>query len=174
MIGRLCLSLTLPLVFGAAGDDLPKDWKPLTSKEGGFSVVMPGNPNDGKRQVKTPAGTIEVNFYLAEVKDQGSYVVVFSEFPAAALQGGTDDKRLDNARDGAVASAKGKLKSEKKITLAGHPGRELLIDGEAMTGVRTRIFAVKNRLYQTMAAGSKTFLQAKETNQFLDSFKLIK
>lgn len=175
MITRLCLGLALPLVLGAAQDNVPNDWKPFTSKDGGFTVVLPAaGPNEGKRSVKTPAGTIEVTYYLVEVKDKGSYVVTFAEYPEEALKGGTEDKRLDNARDGAVQSAKGKLKSEKKIMLGDHPGRELLIESEAMGSVRTRIYAVKTRLYQTLAAGVPAFLQAKETGQFLDSFKLEK
>jgi hypothetical protein len=166
--------LTLPLVLGAAQDNLPKDWKAFTSKEGGFTVALPSAPTKDKRTVKTATGNVEVTVYLVEVKDQGSYVVTFSEFPDEALKGGTDEKRLDKARDGAVQSAKGKLKSEKRIKLKEYPGRELAIEGEATGGVRTRIYIVKNRLYQTVAAGGAAFLQSKETSQFLDSFNLIK
>lgn len=175
MMGRFFLGMTLPLVLGVAQDDLPKNWKPFTSKEGGFTVALPAaGPSEGKRTVKTPAGNIEVTFYLVEVKDQGSYVVTFSDFSEEALKGGTDDKRLDNARDGAVQTAKGKLKSEKRLMLGDYPGRELIIESEAKGGVRTRIYAVKGRLFQTMAAGGRAFLQTKETTQFLDSFQLVK
>jgi len=174
MIGRICLSLTLPLLLGAGQDETPKDWLPFAPDGGGFSILLPVEPTEGKRTVKTPQGEVEVTYFLVEVKDQGSYVVVYSEYPQEALKGGADEKRLDNARDGAVQSAKGKLKAEKRIRLQNFPGRELVIESSAGGGVRTRLYAVKNRLYQTMAAGSRGFLQAKETVRFLDSFQLVR
>jgi hypothetical protein len=45
MMGRLCLGLTLPLVLGAVQqENLPAGWSVFTSKEGGFSVALPGKP----------------------------------------------------------------------------------------------------------------------------------
>ena len=174
MIGRICLSLTLPLVLGAGQDEAPKGWKRFAPDAGGFAIRLPAEPTEGKRTVKTPQGEVEVTYFLVEVKGQGSYVVVYTEYPEEALKGGADEKRLDNARDGAVQSAKGKLKGEKRLRLENYPGRELVVESSAAGGVRTRLYAVNNRLYQTMAAGSRGFLQAKETEQFLNSFQLVR
>lgn len=174
MIGRLCLSLTLPLVLGAAQGG---EWKAFSVKDGGFTVLMPGMPMEDKQDVKTATGDVTVTLYVLEVKNEGSLVVSFSEVPEAALKAGTDDRRLDSARDGAVVSAKGKLRTEKKITLDGHPGRDLTIDTDAKSGnavVRTRIYAVKQRLYQTMAVGTKAFAAGKDAEMFLNSFKVAK
>src|SRR5207244_3119777 len=107
-------------------------------------------------------------------KGEGSYVLVFADFSEAMLKGGSDEKRLDNARDGAVTSAKGKLKAEKRITLDKHPGRELHIEVEGKTAVRTRFYAVKNRLYQVLAVGTRELVFSKDTDRFLDSFKLTR
>jgi hypothetical protein len=173
VIGRLCLSLTLPLVLGASAGG---EWKTFSPKEGGFSILMPGAPTEDKQDVKTPSGDVTVFFFISELKNEGSLVVSFSEFPGAAFNGGTDENRLDSARDGAVLSAKGKLKTEKKITQQGFPGRELIIEIEGKAGsvFHTRIYAVKQRLYQTMAVGSKAFVSGKECEMFLNSFKLMK
>jgi hypothetical protein len=40
--------------------------------------------------------------------------------------------------------------------------------------IKMRIYAVKQRLYQTMAMGPGAFFQSKDAGQFLDSLKLIK
>jgi len=164
--------VTLPLLLGAAAGT---EWKLFTPKDGGYSVSLPGEPTEAKQDVKTATGNIEVTFYALEAKD-GAYVVSHSAFPESALKGGTDDKRLDNARDGAVASAKGRMKSEKKLTLDGFPGREVVIetDAKGMKAVRTRIYAVNKRLFQTLVVGPKSFVQGKDATMFLDSFKLVK
>src|SRR5688572_23404134 len=116
MIGRLFLGLSLLPVLGAVQD---LDWKAFSPKDGGFTVLMPGMPMEDKQDVKTVSGDITVMLHFIEVKNEGSLVVSYSEYPDAAFKGGDDEKRLDSARDGAVVSAKGKLKSEKKITLDG-------------------------------------------------------
>jgi hypothetical protein len=169
---RFLLPLTLPLVLGGAQD--PAEWKPFVSKKGGFSVTLPAEPTEQVQTVKTPAGPVDVVLYLIDgKKDTVSYVVGYSQFPEKALQTGTSEKRLDNARDGAVQSAKGKLKEEKKVLLGSYPGRELLIESETGGFVRTRIYAVRNRLYQTMVIGNKESIESRAAGAFLDSFKLI-
>ncbi len=166
--------LFVGVIVSLAGVTQGGEWKSFSPKDGSFSVLMPGLPMEDKQDVKTVSGDVVVTMYLLEVKNEGSLIVSSSEFPEAALQAGTDEKRLDGARDGAVMSAKGKLRSEKKIMLDGRPGRELTIDSEKSGTVRTRIFAADKRLYQTLIAGSKTFVSGKEAEMFLDSFKVLK
>jgi hypothetical protein len=168
---HLLLSLTLPLFLGTT--QKAAEWKTFASAKGGFSVVLPAEPSEQVQSVKTPAGTVDVILYLVDgKKDAASYVVGYSEFPEKALQTGTSEKRLDNARDGAVQSAKGKLKEEKKILLGAYPGRDLVIESETRGVVRTRIYAVRNRLYQTMIIGPKKAVDSSDAGVFLDSFKL--
>lgn len=167
---RLCLGLVLPLLVGAG--DGGKDWVTYRPKDGGFEVAFPAKPLETTQLVKTGLGTLQVTMLMLEHKKEAAFVVSFSEFPEGAFAGGDDEKRLNFARDGAVASAKGKLKSEKKITLGKHRGRELVIESDTKGTVRTRIYAVEKRLYQTMAVGSKMFVQGKDAERFLTSFKL--
>jgi hypothetical protein len=166
---RFLIPLAVPLILGAAQDTA---WKSFASPKGGFSVLLPGEPAEQSRKVKTHAGVVEVTLYVVDVPKAGNYVVGYTEFPEKGLQAGTSEKRLDNARDGAVRSARGKLQSETKIVLGSFPGRELIIEGDGKDLVRTRIYAVKSRLYQTMVVGSKTTVDGREALRFLDSFKL--
>ena len=120
-----------------------------------------------------------MTLYLCEVpgdggkRGDGAYVVSVTDYPPQEVQGG-EGQRLSNARDGAVQNAKGKLYHERKIALDGHPGRELWIKTGDDGLIHTRIVAVKHRLYQTMAIGPKNFIETKETEGFLNSFKLKK
>jgi hypothetical protein len=174
MLGRVCIGLTLAFVLGAGGEeDLPAGWRKFRPQAAEFSVLLPGKPSESKQEVKTPAGKLDVTLFIVDLKGEGVYVVGYSQFPDAAIKAGTEEKRLDNARDGAVTSVKGKLRIEKKITLGAHSGRELFIDSESRTGnVRTRVYSVKNRLYQTMVVGSKGLLTSREVILFLDSFSV--
>jgi hypothetical protein len=159
--------------FGGADGE----WKTFTPKAGGFTASFPGTPSEHKQSVKTPSGTfIDVTLYVYEPKKgEGQYVVSFSEYPDSALKAGTDEKRLENARDGAVQNVKGTLKGGiKHIKLDGFPGLDLTIETKEKILVRTRIYAVKNRLYQTLVIGPPKMVAAKETEQFLNSFKLVK
>src|SRR5262249_33927006 len=132
------------------------EWKEFTSKEGGFAVLLPGTPVEQRQLVKTPVGSVDVHLFVVDPEGApGAYVVGYSDFPEVALNDGGAQKRLDNARDGAVAQVKGKLKSEKKIKLKGVPGRELHIEVNDKTAVRLRLYVVQNRLYQVMSIGPR-------------------
>lgn len=174
MIGRLCLGLTLPLVLGAQQENLPAGWSVYTSKEGGFSMALPGKPAESKQQVKTATGHLDVYLFVVEGKADSAYVVSYSDLPAAEVKAGSADKRLDFAREGAVSNARGKLRTEKKIEIDGFAGRELVIETDKDVVIKMRIYAVKQRLYQTMAMGPGGFFQSKDATLFLDSLRLIK
>lgn len=174
MIGRLCLTLTLPFALGGVPDDLPAGWKALTSPEGGFKVALPGTPTKSEQRVKTATGQLGVTVFVLDAGRDATYVVSYSDLPADEVRPGREKKRLDFARDGAVANARGKLRTEKAIMLDGNPGRELVIETKTDVVIRTRVYAVKQRLYQSMAMGPGAFHRSKDVALFLDSFRLLK
>src|SRR5436305_5088436 len=102
MLHRLCLGLTLPLLLGAAQpENLPAGWRVFTSKDGGFAVALPGAPEESKQRVLTASAALEVYLFAVDTKD-GAYVVSYCDLPADEIKRGTEAKRLDLARDGAV------------------------------------------------------------------------
>ena len=114
--------LALPILLGAAQDDLPAGWKMVAPKEAGYSVAMPGTPSEKKQQVKTATTTLNVVIQVAEGRNESHFVVSHCDFPAGDLKKSEIDKRLDQARDGAVASARGKKRSEEAIKLGAASG----------------------------------------------------
>jgi hypothetical protein len=177
MLIRICLALALPLGVGQTAP--PAGWRSFAPKDDAFTVALPFAPMEKKQQLKAPEGDgmIDVSLYLCEGAkvgmNEGTLVVGVSEYPPALVQGG-EEKRLKHARDGAVQNAKGKLFHERKIALTGYPGRELWIEIGEERAIHMRLFAVKQRLYQTMALGTKDFIESKEAAAFMDSFKLKK
>jgi hypothetical protein len=166
----LLLSLASALAQAPGGD-----WKPFSPKNGMFGVLLPGTPTDSKKSIKTPTGVAELAlFEVAVPSGNGKYFICCTEYPEASIKAGTEDKRLESARDALVASSKGKLKREKTILLGEYPGRELQIEVEGMATMVIRTYAVKNRLYVVGAAGSAGMVTSKDTLKFLESFKLVK
>ena len=170
-MNRFLLVATLPLLLGQVSP--PPSWRSFAPKDNSFTVAVPGAPHEKKQQVKTESGPADVTLFVWQGPAETTFVVSVTDYPEAAVQG-AEDKRLKNARDGAVENSKGKLIHERKITLTGIPGRELWIGTDMDGMIRARFYAVKQRLYQTMALGPKTAVETKEVAAFLDSFKLKK
>jgi hypothetical protein len=174
MVHRFCLGLTLPLLVGAAAtQNLPDGWSVFTPKEAGFAIALPGTPEYGKQRVITASKVLEVHLFVLETKE-GSYVVSYCDMPADEVKPGSEQKRLDLARDGAVANAKGKRRSEKERKLGDYPGREVDVEADNGQHIRLWIVAVKQRLYQAMVMGPAKFTESADAARFLDSLKLVK
>ncbi|NTW99209.1 MAG: hypothetical protein HGB35_04635 [Geobacteraceae bacterium] len=149
------------------------EWKPFTSAQGGFSVLMPDIPVEKTEQANTVAGMIALHMFSLEQKES-AYVVTYSDFPVAVNQTVDSKAVLDSSRDGAVASFQGKLLTETSISIDGFPGRDLKIESpDGLHTVRLRIFLVKNRLYQVMIVTTKERVDLKDNFKYLDSFKLL-
>jgi len=173
---NLIASCLLVLLLAAASAQTPiqAEWKPFTPKDGAFTLLFPGTPTEHKKTITTPGGPLEVLYFeLDWPGDDGKFLVGYSEFAASSIKAGTEDKRLDNARDGALSSTKGKLKREKSLLLdKTYPGRELVIEIEGKATVLVRLYAVKNRLYQVVVAGTVEQVTSQDAAKFLASFKL--
>jgi hypothetical protein len=204
MRGPVFWSLTLPFLLGAAQDDLPAGWKVYSSKDGYFTVSMPGEPKTKKQNVTTSvAGTLKVVVVIAEGRHYSYFVVSYSDFPLAKLGMGFEDKRLEQACLGAEDKSKGKIREKKSIKLNGrcprheveklahaagigvlasiqfggeYPGREIVLEKDGAIIAKMRIYLVENRLYQIMVLGEGPIFSAKEKDVgiFLNSFRLNK
>jgi hypothetical protein len=174
--GRIFMKIKLLSLLGLAlffaGCQQPT-WEELSSSEGAFSIFLPGSPTELTRTVNTAAGPIDFHFFLLEQKDI-AYLVGYSDYPEIAVQKTNPEAILEGARNGAVASAQGKLLSELIISLNGYPGRELKIEPAGGEGtINTNMFVVDNRLYQVMVVTPKEKAFSKHVGKFLDSFKLL-
>jgi hypothetical protein len=168
---RACFLVLAPvLVIGAPAESL-QDWQAFSPADGAFTIQVPGKPHEFKKKIETADGPAELFIYEAPL-GTAKFVVSYSEIPKSKVIAGTEDKRLDNARDGAVKSSKGKLKEEKSLLLDKNPGRELTIEVDGKTAVVLRLYAVKNRLYQVGVFGSPDVVDPQDVQKFLTSFQL--
>ncbi len=148
-------------------------WKEFSSKEGMFSVLLPGTPTVQTQKLNTRAGVLDLYFFVVE-QDGFQYLVSYNDYPEAMIREANADKVLDGARNGVVANVQGRLSSESRVWLAENPGRELRIKiPDGRQAMRTRLYFVKNRLYQVGVVSSEDGSASEDISKFLNSFKLL-
>ena len=158
------------------------DWQLFESKENGFSILFPREPEVNPQIVNTEVGELTLDVYMVEVNDQSKddnlvYSVICTEYPASIFQNPTEETFklfFRNSVDGAVNNVHGKLLSELIIQFDGHPGREIKIDfREGLAIITMRMYLIDNKMYmiQTITETHKDFNTS--IGRFMDSFKLI-
>lgn len=167
--------LSVILVIAAAALSLafqaPAGWSRLDSAEGGFTVLMPG-PVAPKDKVTTKSDA-QVGTYTAhtftKAAEKGIFVVVWLDY----APGVNVDVRgeLTSSRDAFVRRLKGRLLSERPITLEGHPGLEYTAENDQAV-VKVHTYVVGRRPYSIVALTYKGFDDSQNVNAFLSSFRL--
>src|SRR5262249_34301152 len=146
-------------------------WEKFTPKGAKAEISFPGKATE-----KSTAGG--GNLVLSAMGGKAVYLMSYNDFPKeiditdkAAVK-----KILDNGRDGGLKSLKGKLLTEKDVTLEvgknKYPGRAFDMESKAFGIYRTRIYLSKNKLYQVVVLGPKEFVDSEDAKKFLDSFKI--
>jgi hypothetical protein len=166
---------TLWLFVLQTAGPLPAGWQDFSPKDGGFRVKMPGFPKDYTRKIEAGQDTIELRLWGIE-QDGVTFIVSRTELQPEAIAGGPK-KTLDEARDKGVQNSRGKLVEEKEIELAGHPGREMVLDlpDSRVRGggiYRSRIYLVGRIHYQVVTLSPKALERPEEMKAFLESFRL--
>jgi len=157
----------------AYGSQAETEWVKFTSPEGRFSLLVPNQP---KLEVVTdPTNEKLTHNRFSEFED--GYAFVMEYFENISI---TDpEKYLNEARDGIVGAVNGTLQRETKISLEGHPGRELelslnISNGATVLG-RTRIYAVGSSFYTMSYLWRKDMdstLASKIGEKYFSSIKL--
>jgi hypothetical protein len=170
----LLLGLTAPLLLAA--EDKPKaSLEEFTSKAGGFTVSMPGQPKETSKTSKTPSGKDSKQLTYAVDQKSSAFLVIVTDMPdLAKADPDTLNGALERGRQAAEASIKGKLLGEKKIKLGNHPGLDFQISSPRFGIYRSRIYIADGRLYQVIVLGPKEVATSKQADEFLESFKLNK
>lgn len=145
------------------------EWANFASKEGRFSVDLPGVP----KPEKLPDGTTK---FQVESGDS-VYIVVYVDLKSAVTEADAITRVLEASRDAEVKVLDGKIDSEKRITLADKPGLQVnlsLPDPKFPGGGSAieRYYLTGNRVYEVVVITKNPKLDEKEFARFLDSFKI--
>lgn len=158
-----------------------KSWKTFTSSEGGFSVLMPGQPVKSGELLKSESGGGPLTYYTFNLKTGvAEYGVAYSDFEFVMSDQNIARLAYDGGRDNLLKQHSLKLVEEKDIYIDGFLGRQIIAEGKNFI-FHDRMVAVNKRFYQAMIVtrNYKTSPPAiskfyeTTVNKFLNSFKLV-
>lgn len=177
MKSPLCLTAWLlsATVFAMPRGAMAQELKRFTSPDGGFSIMMPGEPKVSESKIPSADGQPTTQKQYVAGGEAGVYLVSFQDNPNLVNANPAKiTQALNSGREGLKKAFGGEVLEEKQIELMGdHPGREVRLSIPAANGQgRCRLFLAGTRLYQVMAVGTPQFVQSEQTRTVLDSFSL--
>ena len=166
VLGMVLLSL---LLSGGVNARQEHSTAKFTSKEGAFSVTLPAEPKESNQDISSNNGPTVLHTFTVE-RNEGKvfYMVGYSDYQARL----DTTTSLENVIKGQVESLKGKITSDKMITLDGHSGRSVTIEAEGITFFSS-VYVAGNRLYQVMFGMQKGETMPADAKEFLDSFRIL-
>lgn len=152
LLAMLCPCLAIAAApVAAPPQDVPVGWREFQIPAGRFKVLMPGTPKTTRRTIPTDIGKVAATRYTVTDAANVTYDVLLNDYPRAGVAKANPHKLLDSVRDGLMYQTKGRMVSERRITHANFPGRDLEILGAEDMHYRARLVWVETRLYQIMA-----------------------
>ena len=149
---------------------------PLTLTEvdndDGFRVRMPGQPQVQRQRVTIPAGVVDTAAWSVQTPQGVIYSISLADYPEAVVAARPPQAFLDEGRDGLSNQLRGEVRTQRPLTLDGHPGHDYVVsspNGE----VHARNFMVGRRLY-TLLVLYNPAIGAPEAGAFFDSFGLTR
>ena len=171
LLTALCPCLSTAATRAAApSDKVPPGWIEFDMPAARFKVLLPVAPKTSRRTIKTDIGDVAATRYTATDDANVTYDVLLNDYPKAGVSRSNPQKLLEAVRDGLVFQTKGRTISNKQITLASHPGRDLEIMGGDGSHYRVRLVWVETRLYQVMAVTPGK--PRPDASAFFDSFQI--
>lgn len=164
-------------------------WKSFSSKEGRFSVLMPGTPRES--QINWDWQTGDIVYLFTVTREEAEYMVGYvdiepptrrvdddgqsSNFPD--ILPNTPEKMTDvlvNAGTGCYSTPSDcRLISEQSIRLGSLPGREISLRLGGGPLVRRRLYLVNRRVYILSVRTTQERFLSKTIEGFMNSFKLL-
>jgi hypothetical protein len=166
----LAVVFLTPLCASATGSPKPLNAPMLTitSRAGGFTVQMPGQPVYKSERVETRIGTLTLHtFSVGTEGGRCSFAVMYNDYPRPPAN---VNDFFNAVKDGTVAN--GRLLREAALSLSGYPGRGMVIEKDGTIFI-VNMYLVGARLYQLIFAMPKGGRMPYQVEQFFDSFALI-
>ena len=143
----------------------PQGWIQFAPDGGRFSILFPNQPVETIN--KKTAYTLHSYTTTA---GGATYVATYTDYAEIKLK---DAEFLAANRDRFNKGLQATLVSSREITLDGHTGMEFVSENPAAY-IRSQLFLIGNRLFQTATVVSKDTDQTESVDKFFASFKLTK
>ena len=146
------------------------DWIVFSPKDGGFSIMLPAEPEQRALPHETKEGRTLSPMY--ELTQGGfKYVVSYMNHPAS-VEGDERDKLLSMAAEAVITSAGGSVVSNTSLSLDGSPGREVVGEVKGFS-YRSRVYLVGHRVYLLIVWLPPNKADSENAAKFFNSFKIV-
>jgi hypothetical protein len=142
------------------------EWHQIEGPDGTFSITLPGAAVKQDSTLQ-PDGLLVKHSIRVKTSENASYACVWWDDQTPAP---TPEQRLDNLRDSVVAALQSKILDEKRLTVQGHPARDIRVIVGNEQAYDNRIVVVGNRIYSLMVASKKR--DSKNVDKFFKSLVL--
>ncbi len=185
--GLLFLSplAVLVLLGGCQPEDQPDDqpvevWQEFAPQGAGFAILLPGAPAGETRSEQNSAGLTEIHrLSLEREGDRPSYRVESFRYPEKVGDTfGTMAERQPEDFFGATGrylatELGGTVSRETVVSLDGHRGTEVHVDGPEGRTTIARIYFIGDRLYRLSVATPSGEASQDQVRRFFASFRPI-
>lgn len=151
-----------------------KDDNSFKSADGRFSINFPMPPaGPTKNSYTTKAGTIENVQYVYSKNDKASYFVTYSDYPAGAVTDANVEATLKTQAESFMKNIGSKVEKSSSERLDGNKGLSFSGKRDNLI-INMRAFFVGKRYYQFGTIAEESEISTKDSNKFIDSFKVTK
>lgn len=168
------LLVVIASLVGRVDPSSAQQWMEHRPADAGFRIEFPERPEVRDTLVPIRSGG-QVRAFLASVTRtaEGTFLVAYTEYPAGALS--TDkDATLDNARDGGLERAKGRLREERRLSIGNAPARRIVFDVPEKREVGVALIVLSGQwLYQAIVVTNSGSEDSPDVRRFLSSFALV-
>lgn len=173
-IRTVMIACLLSMVLSLAGSLVSAgalSWKPFISKQGRFSIMMPGKPAFTSKTSQSPVGEIGENLYCFE---NGIITVSaqFTDLPGLAAIFGGWGRIYRESRKAFLAEVGGDEISARNVIIDAYRGKELIYRTSTDYG-KVRFYLVGKRLYVLQASVPHQEGDRAMIDYFLESFQPI-
>ena len=165
------MSLALTQAHASAAD-----WETVTSKEGQFTVALPGKPTVNKTRTEKGTGG-DMKTVILGYEGEGGYYLAYRCIVPTAIVKGAENAELDAERDSMAKEWNGKVMAERKIRAGEKVGRDFTIRGIPSKGkgiltIRMREYLSGNSVYIVAVISLPNRQLPEDTGRFLGSLAI--
>jgi len=139
----------------------------------GFTISMPGTPAKNDDTIPSAAGPLPLRMYTLSKGFEG-FITGYTEYPDVVFTSAEPEALLDGAQQGAISNVNGEVTSQRPITVAGNPGREIVGTSPSQNiGFTARVILAKPRMYMLVYTQyDKSKPISADGKRFLESFQI--